>query len=167
MTYSAGGLHGTFFNTPTRALRGVRWDGSEQDWKRAPGHYGAVHFSRRQMTDAGWLPGIEWNVPDGLASGVYAMKLERAGDEDHVVFFVRPRPGGRKQKVAFLASTATYLAYANDQFSMYAALIEKRDFGAADAYLHDHPEVGLSLYDRHADGSGIALLFVSAAPVSI
>nr|WP_141342464.1 N,N-dimethylformamidase beta subunit family domain-containing protein [Bradyrhizobium sp. USDA 3458] len=28
-------------------------------------------------------------------------------------------------------------------------------FGHADVYLYDHPELGGSLYDRHADGSGV------------
>ncbi len=153
---SGNGLHGRFHNTPTRAVKGVRWDGSEQDWKRAPHHYGAVHFHEDDLTDAGWEAGIEWTVPETLSSGVYAVKLTRGEDEGYIPFFVRPSPRHAKAGVVLLASTATYLAYANTRFSMYAAMLDENlAMDPKDAYLRDHPEVGLSLYERHADGSGV------------
>jgi hypothetical protein len=49
---SANRLHGTFLNTPTRAVRGARWDGSVQDWTKGAAHYAAVHFLEDDLTDA-------------------------------------------------------------------------------------------------------------------
>jgi N,N-dimethylformamidase len=148
-------LHGAFFNTPTRAVRGIHWDGSEQDWKRAPLHYGAVHFHEDDLTDARWQPTLDWAVPEDLSSGVYALELTSPGEEDYVLFFVRPSPRHRKASAVLLVPTATYLAYANTRFSMYAALLGLEPMTENNAYLDAHPEVGLSLYERHRDGSGV------------
>jgi N,N-dimethylformamidase len=67
------------------------------------------------------------------------------------------------KRIAFLAPTFTYLAYGNDH------LWQRTDVAAgvlwpveraerpdpADLYLAAHPELGLSLYDKHSDGSGV------------
>jgi N,N-dimethylformamidase len=152
---SSNQLHGEFLNTPTRAVKGARWDGTQQDWKAAPAQYGAVHFHEDDLTDARWSASIECRVPEDLPSGLYAVKLERDGGEDYIPFFSRRSPRQAQAKVALLASTATYLAYANNRFSLYRALLDHgAPANANDAYLNDHPEVGLSLYERHADGSG-------------
>src|SRR4029453_17485 len=45
--------------------------------------------------------------------------------------------------------------YANVRLSMHAALRGLEPMTETDAYLHEHPEVGSSLYERHADDSGV------------
>jgi N,N-dimethylformamidase beta subunit-like, C-terminal len=149
-------LDGRFVNTPRRAVMGTRWDGTEFDWTRAPAHYGAVHFHEDDITDAGWRAGLEWQVPAALPSGVYAVRLEAGDAVRHVPFFVRPAATLPKRQVLFLASTATYLAYANSRLDIYAAAFDPRIVLHPNSeYLRDHPEVGHSLYERHVDGSGV------------
>ena len=84
-----------------------------------PKEYGGVEFHSDAMIDCKWKVTKAVKLPDGLRSGFYAMRL-RAGDgkgpgEEYLVFFVRPEaPTGR---IAFLALTATYLAFANERLS--------------------------------------------------
>ena len=155
---SSNARHGHLFQTPTRAVKGSRWDGSTQRWTEAPEQYAAIHFHEDDLTDAGWQVDFEWLVPNGLRSGLYAIRLEEAGaaadggSEDYLPFVVRPaRTAATKAKVAFLASSATYLAYANETMS----LSDKPAREPNGEYLLAHPEVGHSLYDYHADGSGV------------
>jgi N,N-dimethylformamidase len=152
---SSNQLHGHLVNHPTRAVRGVRWDGSAQDWTRQPRHYGAVHFHSDDLTDAVWAHLFEWTIPDDLRSGIYAVKLENDDECDYVPFFVRPSPTQQRAEVVFLVPTATYLAYANNRFPMYAAQVKGTRMRRKDSILRDHPELGWSLYERHADGSGV------------
>lgn len=153
---SGAGLHGQVFQTPTRAVAGRWWDGSVQQYSEQPSHYRAIHFHSDDLTDAGWQADIQWRIPADLASGVYAVKLRRGASEDYVPFFVSPAPGSKRAPVALLASTATYLAYANQRVS----LTDSGDLGKGprdphDRYLLANPEVGLSLYEHHEDGSGV------------
>ncbi|MEM8564213.1 MAG: N,N-dimethylformamidase beta subunit family domain-containing protein, partial [Pseudomonadota bacterium] len=68
-----------------------------------------------------------------------------------------PSRGKAHGPVAFLASTATYLAYANDINAILMAPL----IGGKDAVLPEeellvaHPEFGRSLYHKHVDGFGI------------
>ena len=62
--------------------------------------------------------------------------------------------------VAFLAPTCSYIAYANHSEHVTAQGAERQmgrllTFGHADLYMYQHPELGGSLYDTHADGSGV------------
>lgn len=158
LVHDIGGtaLHGRLHQTPTRAVRGRWWDGSVQQWTDEPAHYRAIHFHSDDLTDAGWLPDIEWQVPQDLASGVYAVKLTRGPSEDYVPFFVSPASGAKRSPVALLASTATYLAYANQRVSLTdSGVLGKGPRDPHDRYLLAHPEVGLSLYEHHEDGSGV------------
>jgi len=151
-----GARHGRVLQTPTRGIRGVRWDGSAQSWRDAPSHYGAIHFHEDDLTDAGWQADFSWEVPESLPSGLYAVKLALEGGEDYVPFFVRPAPDQPRARVAFLASTATYLAYANQRLGAIGGLFGTREpRNPEEAYLLVHPEVGYSLYENHADGSGV------------
>ena len=97
-----------------------------------------------------------------LRSGVYAMRL-RAGDgnglgEEYIVFFVRPKtPQGR---IAFLAPTASYLAYANEHLSFDAQIIQPMTgqppiVSDIDVEMYKNWEFGLSTYDARADGNGV------------
>ena len=162
-------LDGELVNLPARAMKGWRWDGSEHCWWRRPEHYGAVHFHDSDLYDAGWQADFHLTLPDDFRSAVYAAHVacgeaEDGTEEDYIPFFVRPPRGPRgkvgRPKLAFLAPTAAYMAYANDQNA-----IESEDaemvigrllaYQPSDVFLYDHPELGRSLYDSHSDGSGV------------
>lgn len=152
-------LHGVAVNTPTRAVTGHNWTGEETNHKNAAAEYAAIHFHEDDLEDAGWETDFELVVPEGLRSGAYAMRLSsEGGDEDHLPFFVRPRRGTATAPIAFLVPTMTYLAYANERlyWSQDPAAFTGRAIPPEpeDVYLSEHPELGLSLYDVHADGSG-------------
>lgn len=154
-------LDGEAVNLPTRAVPGARWDGTVFDWTRDPGHYGAIHFHDDDLVDARWQPDFEFAVPPDLRSGVYAAHLV-AGEAEHwVPFFVTPPRGTARSPVAFLASTATYIVYLNNRgrfASLATELYQGRllTLDRTDMLLLEHPEMGLSTYDRHSDGSGVA-----------
>ena len=153
--------HGRTVNAPKRAVTGHNWDGSEMDWRRAPEQYGAIHFHDDDLYDAGWRPSLTLTVPADARSGVYALRLEAdGGPEFWVVFYVRPPRRGPRAPVAFLASTATYLAYSNYRARMrpgpaelYIGALPVVD--TTDLLLMHHPELGGSTYDTHSDGSGV------------
>ena len=157
-------------NLPTRGMRGAFWSGRHHSWQAAPDEYGAIHFHEDDLYDAGWPADITWSVPDDAKSGAYALHIacgETTVDamrETYIPFFIRPPrdPVKRKNrpKVAFLAPTASYLAYANHGEHITVRGVERLmgrllHFAHQDVYLYDHPELCHSLYDKHADGSGI------------
>jgi N,N-dimethylformamidase len=85
--------------------------------------------------------------------------------ETYIPFFIRPprAAAARKNrpKLAFLAPTASYMAYANHGEHITVRGVERMmgrllHFGHQDVYLYDHPELCHSLYDKHADGSGVS-----------
>ena len=160
----AGGLpttpDGTLVNMPTRGVTAHNWDGSCYEWSHAPELYGAVHFHDDDLDDAGWAPTCTLRTPPDLASGVYALRL-RAGDfEDHTPFFVRAT-AGHESKVAVVLPTASYMAYANEHLAtadpMGQAIVGHTPaLQPMDLLLMEHPELGLSMYEVHSDGSGVA-----------
>ncbi len=150
-----GAVHGIFHQQPTRAVTGVRWDGTVQRWTDDPGHYGAVHFHDDDLVDANWNTDFEFEVPSDISSGLYAVKIVQQDEEDIMPFFVSPSGSQEKNKVALLMSTATYLAYANQRLSISGDMFGKGVRNSADQYLLDNPEVGNSLYEHHKDGSGV------------
>lgn len=149
--------HGLLHQLPARAVAGPAWDGTVHAWTVDPAHYDAVHFHGDDLYDAGWPVTAELALPEDLPSGIYAFRL-RAGEEtDRVPFFVRPARDAPTADVALLMPTCTYMAYANHRM-----LFEGADFVAAraklrpeHAYVRDHPALGRSLYEKHADGSGV------------
>jgi len=155
-------LDGVTVNAPKRAVTGSLWDGSVQDWRQKPAHYAAIHFHSDDLYDAGWEESLAFRLPEDLRSGFYAVKLEApSGPPFHVGFIVSPPPGGSGARLAVLASTMTYLAYANYRRRMTPGPYEL-SMGAlptvdmTDILLAEHPELGGSTYDVHPDGSGIA-----------
>lgn len=91
-----------------------------------------------------------------LPSGVYAVKVRlREDEEDILPFFVSPGPLDKKKDLALLMSTATYIAYANQRLSLGTGIFGKGPRNSYDMYLLDNPEIGNSLYEHHADGSGV------------
>ena len=167
-----GSLHGSLVNLPTRAMKGWDWTGEAHDWRSKPEQYGAIHFHHDDLYDAGWRPSVSLTVQEDLASGPYALHVsagasdENATREEYIPFFVRPprdpRKRGSRPNVAFLAPTCAYMAYANHAEHITAREAERTigrllQFGHADLYMYDHPELAGSLYDSHADGSGVAI----------
>ncbi len=157
---SANRLDGETVNMPARAMTGCNWDGSEHDWTRAPGQYGAIHFHDDDLDDARWEADFSLTVPEDWPSGCYAARLRADGAEFHVPFFVRAPRGRATADVAYLAATATYTVYTNnlarftgDHVELYQGRLTVMD--ETDMLLPRHPELGLSTYDRHSDGSGV------------
>lgn len=153
-------------NGPTLAVAGRRWDDDTTDFRGAPDQYAAVHFHEDDVEDAGWPPVAGLTVPAGLRSGVYAFRLTAAGLTDHVPFIVTPPRGHATARIGLLLPTLTYLAYANERLIAAGEGGMVPAGGArpavrlddADRWLSAHPEAGLSVYDRHADGSGCSLV---------
>ena len=156
---SPRGLAGRLVNMPLRAVRGPAWSGSTWDWKQAPDEYDAVHFHDDDLADAGWETDFEIALPDDLDSGVYAVRLSAGEAEFFVPLFARPARGAAHADIAFLASTATYTVYANarGRFSRFTELAQQRltVIDQTDLSILQHPELGLSGYDSHSDGSGV------------
>lgn len=154
-------LHGTIVNQPTRAMRGWNWDGSETRWTHAPHQYGAIHFHDDDLVDACWEQDFAYTIPADLRSGVYAVHLTTGEFDYWVVFFVVPPRGTARSKVAFLASTATYTVYLNNRGRFMSSATERYQgrvtmMDGIDTLLIEFAEMGLSTYDRHSDGSGVA-----------
>lgn len=152
---------GALVNLPTRAVTAHNWDGSAYEWRAAPELYGAVHFHDDDVDDVGWEPTCALKVPSGLGSGVYALRLRTGEFEDHVPFFVRAS-AGQEGDVALVLPTASYMAYGNEHMAagapMGQAIVGHTPaLHALDLLLMEHPELGLSAYDVHSDGSGVAL----------
>ncbi|GAA4998537.1 LamG domain-containing protein [Actinopolymorpha pittospori] len=168
-------LDGHALNVPTRAATGYNWQGREQNFVHAPEQYGAIHFHDDDLDDVRWRVSFTLRVPDELPSGLYAARL-RADDDtgatgqnpgedpeldtDYVPFYVRPRPG-RENKICFLAPTASYIAYANDHVTLWTPIAQLfiarvPVLQQQNIVLSAHRELGLSTYDIHSDGSGVA-----------
>ena len=152
------GCHGTLVNAPKRAVVGSSWSGAEMCWRHAPGDYAAIHFHDDDLDDCRWDVDFTWTVPDDLPSGAYALHLFCAAGEDWLPLYVLPKRAGPHAKVAFLASTFTYQAYANHARGNADAAYKAR-VAAWGAYPHnpdDFPLYGRSTYNRHADNTGIS-----------
>lgn len=156
------GLHAKGYNRPVRGQTGWNWSGRNDCFRLAPREYGGIEFHYDAMIDCNWEITKAVTLPSSLRSGVYAMRL-RAGDgkglgEEHIVFFVRPvKPTAR---LAFLAPTASYLAYANEHLSFDAQIIQPMTgqppiVSDIDVELYKNWEFGLSTYDCWADGNGV------------
>ncbi len=154
---SPNALHGTLENLPLRGVTGRRWDASRHDPRLGAEHHAAIHFHADDVYDAGWPRAFELAVPREWRSGLYAVRLQLDGRTvDHLPFFVTPPRGEARAKLAFLAPTATYLAYANLlPPHTYAAVLAGRG-GELDAeLLAAEQEFGGGCYHTHDDGSGI------------
>jgi N,N-dimethylformamidase len=159
---SGNGMDGVAVNMPMRAATGSRWKADAQRFLDDPSGYSAIHFHPDDVEDARWSPDFEIEVPASARSGVYGITLGCDEQRYCIPFFVTPAGSGERERIAFLAPTYTYLAYANDHMWQRTDVAsgalwptersERPD--PADVYVAEHPELGLSLYDEHADGSG-------------
>jgi hypothetical protein len=103
MDVSGAEQHGILVNVPTRALKGHDWDGSEVDWTKAKGGYGAIHFHEDDLDDACWETDFRIRIPEDTRSGAYAVEIKGSEVKDMVTFFVRPSPA-TTAKVSILTS---------------------------------------------------------------
>lgn len=161
---SGNGRHGVLINAPTRAVKGYNWDGSQPDWTKATYGYGAIHFHEDDLDDAKWATNFSINIPSTARSGAYAVEVKCSnGVRDMVTFFVRPNPTSTA-KVALVLTTFTYLAYANERMfdqtrSSAMTTPDGVSIGEENEYyknLEPRPDLGLSAYDVHTDGSPCA-----------
>jgi N,N-dimethylformamidase len=154
--------HGHVLNMPTRGMKGHNWTGEVLDWKGAPHQYGAIHFHDDDIYDCGWRTDFTLTVPDGMKSGIYAAKLQRGEDFDHIPFVVLPPHGEATADVLFLMPSASYMAYANEHSASHGGGFMQSFSNALsglspqDLLLNERPDLGYSLYDVHSDGSGVA-----------
>lgn len=128
----------------------------------APHEYGALWFHADSLDDCRWEPTTTWRVPDDLRSGAYALEVTFNGTADQIPFFVVPRQDQKPAPIALLLPTFSYLAYANSQV-MQNAPVGQTIMGVIsvlediDLELHEsRGEYGLSTYDHHLDGRGVA-----------
>jgi N,N-dimethylformamidase len=149
--------HAQLHNLPTRAMTGASWTGEVHDWKAAPEQYGAIHFHDDDQGDLGWQPSATLTVPGDWPSGVYSAHISNGAGEDRIPFIVRPQQPGAD--TVLLVPTFTYQVYGcyvrpgrgaeiHDRATAWGALTETPDM---------NPQFGLSTYNYHRDGSGVAI----------
>jgi len=146
-------------NSPARPATGHNWTGQALDWRVRPEEYGAVWYHDDDLSDANWPAAFSWRVPADLRSGMYAVRLTAGENEDVIPFYVRPAAGAPTAPLAVLIPTFSYTIYSNFHHPARAVAGGTPD-EAAGAYLGEHRELGLSLYCKHRDGSGVC--FVSS-----
>jgi N,N-dimethylformamidase len=162
---STSRLNGFIINMPVRGMTGFNWTGDEIVYHHKPEEYGAIHFHDDDIDDARWDVDFTYTVPSTLKSGIYAVRLRIGGvdspeTEDYIPFVVRPPKGKTTSKLAFILPTNSYMAYSNDNLCTNCVVAELLAgkvpvMTAADLYLNEHREYGLSTYSLHSDGSGV------------
>ncbi|GCL62379.1 N,N-dimethylformamidase beta subunit family domain-containing protein [Pseudaquabacterium pictum] len=158
--------HGRLVNTPTRAVCGARWTGQEHCFRHAPAEYGAIHFHDDDLDDCRWPATHAVHLPAGLKSDAYALLLQAGDAAENIPFFVVPPLGRPTAKIAVLVSTYTYTIYGNharpewmiDPAWRADLVAQNQAWGAYPYNPGEHRDYGLSTYNYHSDGSGIALV---------
>lgn len=149
----------SLINAPTRAIRSSVWDGTQMCWSSAPSHYCAVAFHEDDVGDCDWRTVIRLCIPEHAISGVYGLRISNNDGYDIIPFYVVPEVAKPSARIAFLASTFTYQAYANHARGNFDEMFKKR-VAKWQAYPY-HPDefggFGASTYNLHPDGTGISL----------
>lgn len=153
-------LHGKLINHPARGVTGYKWKEKFQNWNIDSSHHSSIHFHQDDLTDCKWKTDFKFKIPYNFKSGIYGFKLYNKKNEFYIPFCVKPKRQIKKNKILYIMPTASYLAYANNRIgidvpeteSVCGRLIEIND---QDIYLQEHPELGLSFYDLHDDGSPV------------
>jgi N,N-dimethylformamidase len=150
--------HAALVHLPTRAMTGSNWTGAVHDWKTAPGQYGAIHFHDDDQGPLGWPETFRLTVPADWPSGFYAAHLRNDHGEDFIPFFVRPAVP--QSDVALLVPTFSYQVYGCfNRAGRGAEIAERaRAWGSLTETPDMNPQFGLSCYNHHSDGSGVALV---------
>ena len=157
---SGNKLHGKLFNHPARAVTGFKWNESSRDWKSTPEMYSSIYFHEDDLTDCKWDTDFKFKIPKNIISGIYAIKLHNKKDEFYIPICIKPKTNSKKNKILFLLPTSSYLAYANNRIGIDISqtelvcgrLLELND---QDKFLQENPNLGLSFYDTHKDGSPV------------
>lgn len=136
---------------PTWAVRGPLWNGDYHDPRGAPAHYAAVHLHEDDRPAFNWPQSLAVQVPQEAASGVYGLCVTAGGVRLEIPFVVLPVRVA--QRLLFLLPTLTYQAYANEALPEALYPWQNEDPGHRAAQRNQW----LSLYDCHADGSGVSL----------
>ncbi|MBF2759819.1 MAG: N,N-dimethylformamidase large subunit [Ectothiorhodospiraceae bacterium AqS1] len=158
-------MHGRLFNAPARGMTGACWSAREMCWRHAPEEYAAIHFHEDDIDDCAWPVAFEWTVPPSMRSGAFALLLSAGDAQDNIPFFIVAPKGKPAADLALLVSTFTYTVYGNHARPEWSSDADwrkrwKRQSSAWGANAHnpgDHEEYGLSTYNTHSDGSGIAI----------
>lgn len=157
---AGSGIDLVLVGQPARAVTGSTWDGSETDFRRAPDQYGAIHFHDDDIEDAGWDTDVLVEVPETAAGGIYALHVVAGEEEDYFPVWVLSGARAAVPEVLLLFPTSTYLAYGNDREGSEGDVAEA--IGAhtyvlteSDLRVAANAGLGSSLYEEHADGSGI------------
>ena len=165
------GHHGRLVHLPARGMKGWNWTGEEHSWTRKPEHYGAIHFHSDDVYDAGWETSVALTIPEDLQSGPYALHVScgesdaTATREDYLAFFVRPPrspdrrqepPAGRSPGADLLLPRLCQSRRAHHR----ARPPSCRWAGCCPSAMPISTcttirKLGGSLYDSHADGSGV------------
>ena len=150
--------HARLVNLPTRAMTGSNWTGAVHDWKSAPAQYGAIHFHDDDQGPLGWRESFALTVPADWPSGLYAAHIKNDAGEDYIPFVVRPAKP--RSDVVLLIPTFSYQVYGCYVRPGRGAEIAARAaaWGALPETPDMNPQFGLSCYNHHADGSGVALM---------
>lgn len=145
-------------NYPARGMTGAAWDGSEMNWNHRPEHYGAIHFHDDDIYDFEWDTDFTFTIPDAMPSGAYIMRLECEGHQDAIPFFIAPQLSKPQAELCVLVSTYTYAIYGNHARPDFDTSWKDRmsDWGAYPYNPVEYAQYGLSTYNYHSDGSGIA-----------
>lgn len=148
---------GELVNGVERGVTGRNWDGRSDSFIETPEQYCALQFHEDDMVDAGWSYDLDFTLPATLRSGVHAVRLSAGDEVEHYPLFVR----GAEEEAApvlFLASTNTYLAYANDHLaSLDYSQVMAHDMVVPEdeKLLFAEPAFGRSCYDTHSDGTPV------------
>jgi N,N-dimethylformamidase len=145
-------------NHPLTAVKGVRWTGESHDRRLVPDHYSAAHFNSDAMTDAGWASTTELAIPADAESGVYAFELTRTSGERAYASFVISAATRKRNRLAVLLPTYTYLAYSNASDSMRGPNSFPGPYAAEQLIDRSAGAFGRSIYDRFADRSGVVIV---------
>ncbi len=146
---------GQVVNGAEKAVTGRNWSGETESCLDRPDQYQALQFHDDDVEDAGWDYDLEFTLPAGLQSGVYAVQLEDGNETVHVPFFLAA-PAADRAPVLFLVPTNTYLAYGNDRLAtldLSFAMEHQPDIDPEVREVLEDPSFGRSVYDTHADGT--------------
>jgi len=148
---------GELVNGVERGVTGRNWDGRSDSFIETPDQYCALQFHEDDMVDAGWDYDLAFTLPSGLRSGVHAVKLTSGGETQYFPLFVMG-PKAERASALFLASTNTYLAYANDHlaaFDFSQVMTHDMVVPEDEKLLFSEPQFGRSCYDTHSDGTPV------------
>ena len=152
------GLHGRLVNLPTRAMKGAAWTGEERDWKaRRISTPPSISTTTICTIAAG--PTISASPsPRTCAAASTACSCAAGRIATSSPSSCARRSASRAAKVCYIASTFTYQVYGNFSRGLYDEPFRKRvaDWKAAANNPDDNKDYGLSTYNFHRDGSGVA-----------